>query len=1151
MITTQFHHPFKKEISSFILGLTYLPPLPPTTALKEIRAENCSIKTIHESFFRPDVKIDLKNNNILEIPRDKVLDYLNKGGKLGPTHKSDEPSAINLAFNPLDYPPRNVYDEGLEAVTSYLKKYPNSMVNPNDITITLIGVQKAGKTSFAHFLARKISSAAEIKEEDRTQAFDVLRTYIKDLIFTIFDLGGHEEYEICLPFLSRDNGLHISVLNPADLADDASLERAMWSWIQKLLEITVTPHLLVVITKMDTVDPNELESEKKQMKETLVSFLERKLDEVKQMRNNKKEKIEEDMEEVEERLTEVTRVRRELDGCPTATVEEKQKWEAEESDIMAQKHLLQNKLSKQIFKVNHLPNLNPDCISFISSMTGAGFDALENNFLKVIERLPTIKLQEHWMKTAKALLTTFQEKAFVVFDDLLKESDLSKDDLMEMLKALNAMGKIFWSSDADRCEVIFHRPEQLSVMMKSFNYHGMPNLLEQFAGLKRIEQNELLEKYAEGQLPLELIESTFDLITTQNATQKQTIKIDYDDLRLHDPSKGPSDVLKAFLSTLTQLKTITIMEETFDSMKMIFCPDLLFKRAGPQDQRAFIRDNSCQSAFFELQIFGEFESFVGKRTFSKSCITTLNFMKRLAEVTKTKREHTAKDKALVTKCGQFQIVLHHDAIHHEGNTLGLCIKALDSSLLPDTVWILLKDLLIALNLDETDCHLECPKRLSDCDHGKLNFNDSLENVKSPRKKKKKPKCGSTPLLPTQMAMTVTSALHPSDGQNISPLSSSLPPLEDLVETENLLSILLTAPIEDKSKVKEHPVFCKESYDKLCHFIRPLRQLFDDLSTICSHGKKGCQCFRSLDEYCQTYIQVERNGGIITKGDWHNLLKPIFDAHKCSDKEPTGLPCSVTAMVREVRNLIAHAKFGQNKELWARIRAATPFLVMHGFASLILTSSSPDPTMKLFADSFLENEAISYKSALDSKDIERPAFAPLKVQLVRANGSESQTTFYLDTRDSKNETQTLSNEISQIFQLDKNTPLRITYMGELDSAAPLVHSDNRLTSPSCITDLNLDTSNFHLALVEEKWKIAVESNLPGKVIKQDFFSDDTVLEVQRLVQDETGWDKVLLFHGKNILNKNAKLGNVIIEDHLELFATDPADKDRREEYQKKF
>ena len=137
-----------------------------------VNAENCSITSIHESWFRPGIRLHLKNNKITELPRRTVLKYLDDGGRFGnesATGFDKEPPSIDLAYNPLVYPPAHVYKEGNTAIQKYLAAYKNSMINADDVTLMLIGNQESGKTSLGKILSGEIDSADYIKREDRTQ----------------------------------------------------------------------------------------------------------------------------------------------------------------------------------------------------------------------------------------------------------------------------------------------------------------------------------------------------------------------------------------------------------------------------------------------------------------------------------------------------------------------------------------------------------------------------------------------------------------------------------------------------------------------------------------------------------------------------------------------------------------------------------------------------------------------------------------------------------------------------------------------------------------------------------------------------------------------------------------------------------------------
>ena len=362
-----------------------------------------------------------------------------------------------------------------------------------------------------------------------------------------------------------------------------------------------------------------------------------------------------------------------------------------------------------------------------------------------------------------------------------------------------------------------------------------------------------------------------------------------------------------------------------------------------------------------------------------------------------------------------------------------------------------------------------------------------------------------------------------------------------------MSVLLTAPKINKTDVKCHPVFCEGSYEKVFNFVRPLRQHFDNFSTKCVHGNKSCHCFQSSEKYVHDFSVVEKNAALVTKGDWHSLLRPVFDDPSCTNKDFSGLPNSVTTVVREVRNQAAHADFDQQRsEIWNHIRAEMELLIMHCFACLIHIEPTPNPVLLAFADAFMKHEGKAYEAALKAKKVSKPTSILFRLKLFRADEYQSQTVFYLDAQD--DEAKTFKNEAAQIFRLDKSTPLRISYMGKYeDSAIRDPFKEISLTTPNCISELDLDSSIFHLVHVEEKWKVKLHIDLPGKTLEHDLLSDDTMQQIQQLVLDDTKWDRALLYSGKNPVNNKAKIGDVSVDNIFKLFATDPMDKDRRDEY----
>ena len=144
-----------------------------------------------------------------------------------------------------------------------------------------------------------------------------------------------------------------------------------------------------------------------------------------------------------------------------------------------------------------------------------------------ISNLPKVRVQVHWKQAIELLFTAYSDKPYVNFSDFLKNSKLTEDDLIEMLKALCAMGRIVWSEFFGRKEIIFHRLEELSLMMKSIFYHEMRENIRKFAECKKLTSDVLEKSYEQGQIPVELIQNMFAHISKQPRGLDRKIRIDF------------------------------------------------------------------------------------------------------------------------------------------------------------------------------------------------------------------------------------------------------------------------------------------------------------------------------------------------------------------------------------------------------------------------------------------------------------------------------------------------------------------------------------------------------------------------------------------------------------------------------------------------
>lgn len=280
--------------------LAYLPNLHPTSKLKTLDAENCAIETVHESFFRPGIMLNLKNNNISELPQKEVLQYMKMGGVFD-NYESNSPSkpCIDFAFNPLLYPPNHVYDEGNSSIKNYLTSFLNSTVDFNDVTIMLIGEHASGEPSSLS-LKEKLTSGKDLTLNDHPHA----GLSVRSAGITIIDSN-----ESLLAILSRYVGLHALILNPAHFDSASELDSIASPWIEKVLEGTISPHFQIIVSKMDTVPEDDKAKKKKLMIKMLENLVNIKMYFLKKVREKRETKLREELSEIDQKIPDLNSLR--------------------------------------------------------------------------------------------------------------------------------------------------------------------------------------------------------------------------------------------------------------------------------------------------------------------------------------------------------------------------------------------------------------------------------------------------------------------------------------------------------------------------------------------------------------------------------------------------------------------------------------------------------------------------------------------------------------------------------------------------------------------------------------------------------------------------------------------------------------------------
>ena len=1157
-------------IDLVLLGLTHLPTLLPSSPLKSLNAANCSLNTIHESFFRVGIGLKLSNNNIRELPRKEALEYLKVGEGFKElkvlTANVVEGFGIDLGYNPLIYPPKNVYEAGNAKIRAYLTRYDNALINPKDITVHMIGDEEKGKTSFARAISGQINTASEINY--RTQAFDIYTTHVKDIKANILDLGGQKQYEASIPVTCNENGLKMNVLNPDDLEDESKLDKAAGTWVDKILDGAVSPHFQFVVTKTDTIQEDVKEATLSSGKENLVNYLESKLAKLKQVREDRLTKLQNDISEIDEDLGECA-------GNP------------ERSKVLQErKQVIQKQIEHQIYRVNHLPNFNTDCISFVSSVTREGFDSFEKNFSTVISKLPPIMLQDHWQNAAKWLLTKNDDKPYVTFGELqkwafspdaIKESDKSDEsdttdqknkreemedsvvsktvvdetDLIDLLTALSTMGRIIWDKADGQRETIFHRIDRVSHIMKSIFHHRMEEILQRYATLKGIDPAMLAKQYKQGQVPAELIESMFVHIEIHEAEHPDQTQVDFKSMEIRTCDENQKNALNAFISRLMQLQILIPLEEKVMNEQMYFIPHLIFTSEEVLCDPHPVLKIHLQLAF-EIEIY--------KKTFCMCSVAALSVMQALVSVTQADTSLKASNKVTIIKVGHFEVTLNNS-----GRTLDLVIQLLDHDVRHDVVWILLNDISSKFGLEwkAVDCSLLCPK--SEDPKPKLTYNpiptshrEVLEDrhKEIPRQRKRCP-CDEKCRFPSSFTQDIILQLNPRNGQCLSPLVNPHAPPEDLLETENLIAVLATKPIPDKdiSTLKEQlPVFCRYNYERFSRNLRPVRQKIDDVSK-CDH-EKPCNCYLFSPAYLKIMWLLEENSLMVTNGDWPKFLKEINARYPEIQQDLCGLPFSMAPMVRVIRNMVAHEKAESISDaVWTEIRQSFQWLIMRCFSVRVLASlpQEQEPTLWEFALAFRDKENRVYNERLHSDDLEHPP-QPLFRVVVSRFDRKMESMFYLEKPNDEDEVKQLKTQICQTFQLPTTFQEKIFYKGVYQSVSETAdHLDMdewKLPHDISLLDLLdlLDTRRGHLIhVVEESRTIQVVIITASTGIEQSFLNNKTFQAVLTLAQVKMGKVNLQLFYQKKQVHKEDVVGSVCEEDICEIYAFNSADEVSKRAY----
>ncbi|XP_019643705.1 PREDICTED: malignant fibrous histiocytoma-amplified sequence 1 homolog [Branchiostoma belcheri] len=164
---------------------------------------------------------------------------------------------VRLHGNPLTQPPTEVCEQGILAIRAYQDELQRSeaVVTPR-LKIVLIGESLAGKTSLINALVEGKSNLTGM--QDRTHCVNIVRwSPSEDVVFEVYDFGGHEVYYMSHQYFITDGGLNIVTFDlHAYVSDD--FDKAVGTWVKTVNTRAPGSTVWVVGTHSDLCEDEEI-----------------------------------------------------------------------------------------------------------------------------------------------------------------------------------------------------------------------------------------------------------------------------------------------------------------------------------------------------------------------------------------------------------------------------------------------------------------------------------------------------------------------------------------------------------------------------------------------------------------------------------------------------------------------------------------------------------------------------------------------------------------------------------------------------------------------------------------------------------------------------------------------------------------------------
>ncbi|XP_019643179.1 PREDICTED: malignant fibrous histiocytoma-amplified sequence 1 homolog [Branchiostoma belcheri] len=423
----------------------------------------------------PNTICELQKLEYLSLENNKLTVLPNQFGQLEKLHHFGK---AQIQGNPIEQPPIEVFEQGLEGVVAYFEELKLSKaIEVPRVKALLLGEVEAGKTSLCNAIRLGKSNLTDIT--DRTAGIEVHPARLQDSIQVLMhDFGGHRIYHLTHQFFFSTAALYLIVVD-LKAFKESSFNAAVKYWLNVIkARIDSKPVLRIVATHIDLCESEEIKEKSEEI-----------MKKMKQIEKIEVESLTKHLSDIDDALnragTPCSDWSHSLEGFDTQSLRKRRKFI---------EHLIDN---RPIF---------PEFLDLVScDLSLAGIKQLIENIVISCQdhRLfPRRILPKSWFELELAIKTLKQEGNlhYLSMDDVQKvakeKANMTPTRLTRALKYLHDIGEIVHFSDSPKLsDFVFHKPQWLMDVFKLI-YKPVERFDERFASVSDADFDDMVEDFS-------------------------------------------------------------------------------------------------------------------------------------------------------------------------------------------------------------------------------------------------------------------------------------------------------------------------------------------------------------------------------------------------------------------------------------------------------------------------------------------------------------------------------------------------------------------------------------------------------------------------------------------------------------------------------